>query len=167
MGVAYVDWTARDNVIEALKSKHLRQMNFSDGCYKARPHIAETGLHRDDEYTTTNLMELAQASCTCEMLDPEEMMIQAEEAAREEYEASLADDRAGEITDRSNEVVKEPEEPVELSLAEYFQQLFKITPGDNVDYDEQYHGVCGKMPKLRYGKSRIFGPARQAALLSA
>ena len=155
---------------EALKDKHLRQITIGDGVYKTRSQINDLNLSlrahlsdqqqlgHDDEFVRVDLMEDAQRSCTCEILDPEEMMIQAEEAF-----AEMEIDYAAEITDGSNE----EQEELELSLAEFFEQLFKITPDDNTDCDEQYHGICCKEPEVQYRKSRVFGPARQAALLSA
>ena len=190
-GVAYVDWTARDNVMDALKDKHFRQVDLGSGCYQARRHIDDQLLplrahlddqqfNREDDFTSVELLDLAQTSVTCEILSPEEALLLAEE--EEMFEVSEVEDTTSTVDENCvaygprfgksdeepdtphidiNEAYchleypqharpAEPDEPEELSLADYYMQLFGITKTDHHDLDETHLGICCKGPKVQY-----------------
>ena len=153
-GVAYVDWNARDNVVDALKDKHFRQIDLGNGRYQTRRHIDDQLLplrahlddqqfNREDDFVSVELLDLAQASVTCEMLSPEEMLIRIEE------EAEL--DEADPVREPAEKESDEPEEEQEVRpLGDYYMQLFGITIDDHIDRDAEFHGICCKEPKLQH-----------------
>lgn len=151
-GVAYVNWTARSDMMNGLRSRHLRKATIAEGCYQTRKHIRDRGLYRDDEFVPIGLIELATQSVTCEILDPEEMMIQAEEAALADYEAGLAEDYTAEITDSSSKEPDQPEqeEPAEPSLSDYFAQLFGLNKPATPEMDEFHFGIPCQEAVPRY-----------------